>query len=234
MLIPSQTWGADVAVESSLVKANLDDIKKNIAHSKVEIVAVTKYFGLKAIEAGYEAGIRHFAESRAQDAVKKIEALSSEIKQNSTFHFIGHLQTNKVDMVVKHFDVIQSVDSLKVAKAISKAACSFNKSERVLLQVNNAEEEQKFGYSKEQLREEISEILKLPNIEVCGLMNMAPLGASEDELSRLFKDVCEFRDELEKEYQIKLPVLSMGMSDDYIVAVREGATMIRIGRKLFT
>ncbi len=171
MLIPSQTWGADVAVESSLVKANLDDIKKNIAHSKVEIVAVTKYFGLKAIEAGYEAGIRHFAESRAQDAVKKIEALSSEIKQNSTFHFIGHLQTNKVDMVVKNFDVIQSVDSLKVAKAISKAACSLNKRERVLLQVNNAEEEQKFGYSKEQLRKEISEILKLPNIEVCGLVH---------------------------------------------------------------
>ncbi len=234
MLIPSQTWGADVAVESSLVKANLDDIKKNIAHSKVEIVAVTKYFGLKAIEAGYEAGIRHFAESRAQDAVKKIEALSSEIKQNSTFHFIGHLQTNKVDMVVKNFDVIQSVDSLKVAKAISKAACSLNKRERVLLQVNNAEEEQKFGYSKEQLRKEISEILKLPNIEVCGLMNMAPFGASEDELSKLFKDVRELKGELEKEYQIKLPVLSMGMSDDYIVAVREGATMIRIGRKLFT
>ena len=234
MLIPSQTWGADVSVDSSLVKANLDDIKKNIAHSNVKIIAVTKYFGLKAIEAGYEAGLRDFAESRAQDAVKKINALSPEIKQNSTFHFIGHLQTNKVDMVVQNFDVIQSVDSLKLAKAISKAACAFNKREKILLQVNNAEEEQKFGYSKEQLKSDFSEISKLPNIEICGLMNMAPLGAPEDELSRLFKDVREFRDELENEYRVKLPELSMGMSDDYVVAQKEGATMIRIGRKLFT
>ena len=234
MLIPSQSWGEDIAIDSSFVKMNLDSIKQNIAHYNVKIIAVTKYFGLKAIKAGYEAGIRDFAESRALEAIEKIEQLPQEIRENSTFHFIGHLQSNKADKVVKHFDVIQSVDSLKIASAISKAACSLNKRERILLQVNNAGEEQKSGYSKEQLRKEIGDILSLEGVEVIGLMNMAPLGASEDELARLFKDMREFKDELEKSSNITLKELSMGMSDDYKVAVKEGATMVRIGRKLFT
>ena len=136
MLIPTDCWNNDIAVDSAFVKTNLEDLKGKIAHCKVKIIAVTKYFGLKAIEAGYEAGIRDFAESRAQDAVKKLENLSEEIRQNSTFHFIGHLQSNKTEKVVKHFDVIQSVDSLKIAEAISKAACSLNKKEKVLLQIN--------------------------------------------------------------------------------------------------
>ncbi len=100
--------------------------------------------------------------------------------------------------------------------------------------MNNAGEEQKSGYSKEQLREDMSKILSLECIDIIGLMNMAPLGASEKRLGALFKDVKEFRDELEQKFNISLPELSMGMSDDYIVATREGATMIRIGRKLFT
>jgi len=234
MLIPSQRWGEDIAIDSSLVQLNLQDIKNNIAHSKTKIIAVTKYFGLKAIKAGYSVGIRDFAESRAQDGVKKISELPVYIKQNSTFHFIGHLQTNKVDMVVKNFDVIQSVDSLKVAKAISKSACSLNKRESILLQINNAGEEQKSGYSKEQLRSEFSELSALEGINIIGLMNMAPLGETEENLKKLFSDIRDFRDELEKKFGVELPELSMGMSDDYKIAVAEGATMIRIGRKLFT
>jgi pyridoxal phosphate enzyme (YggS family) len=234
MLIPSQSWGRDIAINSSLVNNNLEDIKKNIAHCKTKIIAVTKYFGRQAIISGYEVGLRDFAESRAQDAVKKIESLPDEIKQNSTFHFIGHLQTNKVHKVVSVCDIIQSVDSYKVANEISKAACSLNKREKILLQVNNAGEEQKSGYTKDLLKQELREILALNNVDVIGLMNMAPLGADEQELKMLFRDIREFRDKLEKEYNIKLPELSMGMSDDYIIAVREGATMIRIGRKLFT
>ena len=234
MLIPSQSWGEDIAIDFSLVKNNLNEIHKNIAHYNVNIIAVTKYFGLKAIEAAYKTGIRNFAESRAQDGVKKIESLSEEIRENSIFHFIGHLQTNKVEKVVKYFDVIQSVDSLKIATAVSRAACSNKKREKVLLQVNNAGEEQKSGYTKEQLKRDFSEIISLEGIEVIGLMNMAPLGASKEKLKKLFADIREFRDELEREFQISLPELSMGMSDDYIEAVEEGATMIRIGRKLFT
>lgn len=234
MLIPSQSWGEDIAIDSSFVKLNLESIKQSIAHYNVKIIAVTKYFGLKAIKAGYEAGIRDFAESRAQDAISKIELLPQEIRENSIFHFIGHLQSNKADKVVKYFDVIQSVDSLKIATAISKAACSLNKKERILLQVNNAGEEQKSGYSKEQLRKDMSELLSLEGIEIIGLMNMAPFGASEEELAKLFKDIREFKDELENSFNITLKELSMGMSDDYKVAVKEGATMVRIGRKLFT
>ena len=234
MFIPTNSWGEDIAVDSSLVKMNLDIIKEKIAHYKIKIIAVTKYFGLKAIEAGYEAGLRDFGESRALESVEKIKQLPQKVRENSTFHFIGHLQSNKAAKVVKYFDVIHSVDSLKIAKEISKEACLLNKREKVLLQINNAGEEQKSGYSKEQLKKDFSEILRLDGLEVIGLMNMAPLGAEEKELERLFCDIRKFRDELEKEFKVTLTELSMGMSDDYEVAVKEGATMIRIGRKLFT
>ena len=234
MLIPSQIWGEDIHIDRTKVKANLEEIQKSIAHSKIKIIAVTKYFGLDSIKAGYEVGIRNFGESRAIDAINKIEALPDEIKQNSTFHFIGHLQTNKVEKVVKHFDVIHSVDSLKVAKAISNAACQLNKREKVLLQVNNAEEEQKFGYAKDVLKTDMQELLKLEGLEIIGLMNIAPLNLNDNELEGLFKDIRLFRDELEQEFDIKLPELSMGMSNDYKIAIREGATIIRVGRKLFS
>ena len=135
MLIPSECWGEDKAIDCSLVKSNLSTIQEKIAHYNVKIIAVTKYFGLKAIEAGYEAGIRDFAESRAVESIRKIEQLPQEIRTNSTFHFIGHLQSNKAEKVVKYFDIIHSVDSLKIASAISKAACSLNKREKILLQI---------------------------------------------------------------------------------------------------
>lgn len=234
MLIPSERWGEDIAVNSSLVISNLSKIKQDIAHYKVKIIAVTKYFGLKAIQAGYEAGIRDFAESRAKESIEKIEQLSEEIRNKSTFHFIGHLQSNKVNKVVKYFDVIHSVDSLKIAAAISESACALNKREKVLLQVNNAGEEQKFGYSKEQLKNDFGKILKLEGLQIIGLMNMAPLNADKTEIKKLFENIKIFRDELERDFKVALPELSMGMSDDYKIAISEGATMIRIGRKLFT
>ena len=226
-------WGVDVLVDESVVRANLVDIENKIAPLKPRIIGVTKYFGLDAIEEGYQAGLRDFAESRALEAIEKIKTLPQEIRKNSNFHFIGHLQTNKAEKVVEYFDYIHSLDSLKLAKAISKAACLINKREKVLLQVNNAQEEQKFGYSKEQLKNDLTEILNLKGLEVIGLMNMATLNASENRLRELFCDLRKFRDELEQEFCIKLPELSMGMSNDYQIAVQEGATMIRIGRKLF-
>lgn len=231
--IPPSQWGGDVLVDESVVRANLIDIENKIAPLKPRIIGVTKYFGLNAIIKGYEAGLRDFAESRALEAIEKIKSIPEEIRNNSKFHFIGHLQTNKAEKVVEHFDYIHSLDSLKLAKAISKSACLFNKREKVLLQVNNAEEEQKFGYTKEQLKVDLPEILNLKGLEVIGLMNMAPFGASKGELRNLFSDLRKFRNELENEFNIKLPELSMGMSNDYEIAVQEGATIIRIGRKLF-
>ena len=224
----------DIAIKKSSVETNLREIRQNVAHLNIKIVAVTKYFGLDATKTAYEAGLRDFGESRTEESAKKIEQLSDCIRGASSFHFIGHLQSNKAGKAVKYFDTIHSIDSVKIANAVSKAACALNKREKVLLQVNNALEEQKFGYTKEQLKSELGDILALKGLEVIGLMNIAPLGASESRLHELFSDIRCFRDELEKMYGIKLPELSMGMSGDYIPAVQEGATIIRIGRKLFT
>lgn len=215
------------------VRANLLQIQEDIAPYKSNIIAVTKYFDENAMVEAYNAGMRDFAESRAIEAVEKINNLPTEIRNNSNFHFIGHLQTNKVKKVVQNFDYIHSVDSLKLAKAISDEAQAIGKIQKILLQVNNANEEQKFGFSKEEIFEEFSKIEALSSIEIVGIMNMAPLGASEDELDNLFADVYNIKKELEKEFNCELKELSMGMSQDYKVAVRHGSTMLRIGRKLF-
>ena len=230
---PSTSWGEDVPIDVKLIEHNLLEIKNKIAPCKPRIIGVTKYFGLSAIINGYEAGIRDFGESRALEAIHKIESLPSEIRKNATFHFIGHLQSNKVEKVVQYFDCIHSVDSLKLAKAISNTACSLNKRERILLQVNNACEEQKSGYSVDQLRVDFPEILKLDGVRIDGLMSIAPLMASEEELRSLFRDIRILRDEFQEKYSVELPELSMGMSNDFKIAVDEGATMIRIGRMLF-
>ena len=231
--IPTSSWGEEVFVDEELVEKNLLEIKNKIAPCKPKIIGVTKYFGLNAMVNGYKAGLRDFGESRALDAIEKIKKLPEEVRENSNFHFIGHLQTNKAEKVVEYFDYIHSVDSLKLAKMISQTACRLNKKEKVLLQVNNAKEEQKFGYDKEQLRMDMRDLLGLSGIQIVGLMNMAPFGAQENELRLLFGDLRRFRDELQREFQVELPELSMGMSDDYKFAAEEGATMIRIGRKLF-
>ena len=231
---PCMCDGNGFGFDSNTIREKFLEIKNTIAPCKPRIIGVTKYYGLDSIIKGYEAGIRDFGESRAVEAVKKIKALPDDIKQNSTFHFIGHLQTNKVDKVVKNFDYIHSVDSLKLASVISKEMIQTGRSLKILLQLNNAGESQKSGYSKSSLLEDLPQILKLENLQIVGLMNIAPLGAEKSVLRTLFKDVKDFRDELEKMYKIDLPELSMGMSNDYEEAVLEGATMIRIGRKLFT
>lgn len=215
------------------VKNNLLQIQEDIAPYKPNIIAVTKYFDESAIIEAYNAGLRDFAESRVIEAIAKINNLPEEIKNNSKFHFIGHLQTNKVKKAVGTFDYIHSVDSFKLAKTISDDAHSIGKIQNILLQINNANEEQKFGFSTKEIFEVFISIKELPNIKIAGLMNMAPLGASEDELNRLFEEVFQIKQKLEKEFNYPLKELSMGMSQDYKIAVKHGATMLRIGRKLF-
>lgn len=215
------------------IKKNLIQIQEDIAPSKPNIIAVTKYFDENAIIEAYNVGVRDFAESRAIQAIEKIERLPLEIRKNSKFHFIGHLQTNKVKKVVSNFDYIHSVDSLKLAKVISQEAQSVAKIQNVLIQVNNANEVQKTGFSRTEIVEVFGEILNLTSIRVVGLMNMAPLEASDNELENLFSDIAHLRDELQTKYKTTLNELSMGMSQDYKIAVKCGATMVRIGRKLF-
>ena len=217
----------------SIVKHNLLRIQEEIAPYTPNIIAVTKYFDESAIIAAYNAGLRNFAESRVIEAIEKINNLPSDVKNNSKFHFIGHLQTNKVKKVIGHFDYIHSVDSYKLAKIISDEACNAGKVQKILLQINNANEEQKFGFSKDEVFEVFDSIKELSNIEICGLMNMAPLGDSEEELNYLFEDILQIKLKLENEFNYKFKELSMGMSQDYKIAVKHGATMLRIGRKLF-
>lgn len=215
------------------VKRNLLQIQEDIAPYKPNIIAVTKYFDENAIVDAYNAGLRDFAESRVIEAIEKIEKLPLEIRENSTFHFIGHLQTNKVKKVIRYFDYIHSVDSLKLAENISEEAQKVGKVQKILLQINNANEEQKFGLSKEEVFEIFSSVQSLPSIDVVGVMNIAPLGLSEDELGILFEEISQIKSQLEEKFNCKLKEISMGMSQDYKVAVRHGATMVRIGRKLF-
>ncbi len=216
------------------IQENLLQIQEEIAPYKPNIIAVTKYFDENAIIEAFTAGIRDFGESRVVEASEKIGRLPAEVRDNSKFHFIGHLQTNKVRRAVERFDVIHSVDSLKLASKISEVSVEVGKVQNILLQLNNAGEVQKSGFSKDELFEAFADIQKLPNIKVLGLMNMAPLGASVNELEFLFGDVRKTKEELEHKFDCNLNELSMGMSQDYVVAAREGATMLRIGRKLFS
>lgn len=216
------------------IEKNLLLIKNRIAPWKPNIIAVTKYYDKTAIEQAFECGLRDFAESRANDGISKIDSLCKELREKSTFHFIGHVQSNKAKKIVKYFDYIQSVDSLKIAEIISDYALDMGKRQKVLLELNSAGEETKFGYDREGMLRDFERLVSLDGIEVCGIMSMAPLTAEESELESLFEGVREFKQMLEETFGYKLPELSMGMSNDYHIAVKHGASMIRIGRKLFS
>ena len=216
------------------IRKNLLQIQEEIAPYRPNIIAVTKYFDESAIIAAYNAGLRDFGESRVIEASQKINNLPQKIKENSTFHFIGHLQTNKVKKAIEIFDYIHSVDSLRLAEKISEEAGKAGKVQKVLIEINNAGEEQKFGFSKDGLESEFKELIKLPNLSIQGLMSMSPLGAEENFLFNLFSEVKRVQEDLEKQYGLQMPDTSMGMSQDYLVAVKCGATKLRIGRKLFT
>lgn len=216
------------------VKENLLKIKESIAPYTPNIIAVTKYFDETKIIEAYEAGLRDFGEARVLEAIEKIQKLPQEIRDNSRFHLIGHLQTNKVQKAVGNFDYIHSVDSLKLAESISEEALKIGIKQKVFIQINNANEEQKFGFSKEEILTGFGKIKYLEGLEVVGLMNMAPFGLEGQALSKLFEDIVDIRDELEKKFDCELKEISMGMSGDYKEAVVAGATMIRVGRVLFS
>ena len=216
-------------IEENVKKLLTEIPERNPQGEEVTLVAAVKMQTPEDINRAIRAGVRAIGDNHVQEFKQKYDLIEGGAER----HFIGHLQSNKAAKVVKYFDVIQSVDSLKLARIISKEACLLKKREKILLQVNNAGEEQKSGYTKEALKNDLGEILKLEGLDVIGLMNIAPLGADKDTLHKLFKDIRDFRDSLEEEFKIQLPELSMGMSDDYETALKEGATIIRIGRKLF-
>ena len=200
------------------VEYNLSELRKEIVPYKPIIIAVTKYFGADKLIEAYNDGLRDFAENRVQDALEKFGSLPDEIKQNSRFHLIGHLQSNKVKKAVGNFDLIHSVDSMKLAEAVSKEALQKGIVQKILLQVNNANEEAKSGFAVDDLKKAFPEIIALRGVKVEGLMNIAPI-ASESELRVLFQGMLDLKQELEKDFAYELKELSMGMSSDYKIAV---------------
>ena len=215
------------------IQKRLSLINTKLVPYNPKIVAVTKYFDESMIIKYYEAGLRDFGENRVMEANEKISKLPEEVRKNSKFHLIGHLQTNKVKHAVGNFDLIHSVDSLKLAEAISAEAEKKNITQKILIQVNNANEESKFGFTTDEIKDCLGKLLVLPSIQIEGLMNIAPLSQDEDYLRKLFRGMKDLKDNLEKEYKVKLKELSMGMSNDFRIAAEEGSTIIRLGRILF-
>ena len=215
------------------IKENIKQIRQQLAHSQVKIIAVTKYYDVDRLIEAYDVGLRDFGENKVVDAIDKIESLPQNIKNDSTFHLIGHLQSNKVKKAVKYFDIIHSVDSLKLAQKIDVEAKAINKCQKILLQVNYAKEESKTGFSVEELCETYPIIRSLENVKIEGLMTMAPKSMNESGLYALFDGVKKLKFELNSKYEDNLEELSMGMSQDYIEAIKCGSTMIRLGRKIF-
>ena len=214
------------------ISQNLQDVKRRIAQAarragrspeEITIVAVTKGLATQSIEAALEAGIRHIGENRVQEAGGKIAHLSAS-GLRPTWHMVGHLQRNKVKTAVEIFDIIHSIDSLRLAQALSSHA---QNTIPVLIQVNVSGEGTKSGFSIAELPEAVAGIRCLPNLAVKGLMAIAPLASDPEEVRPIFRKLRELRDSLGLEH------LSMGMTDDFEVAVEEGATMVRIGRAIF-
>ncbi|MGA2286277.1 MAG: YggS family pyridoxal phosphate-dependent enzyme [Dehalococcoidia bacterium] len=189
----------------------------------VTVVSVSKGFPVDAVVAAWEAGLRDVGENRVQEAAAKLPAA---IARGAAFrrHLVGHLQTNKVKTALDLFDIIQSVDSLRLAEAISRTAA---KPVSVLLEVNVAGEASKYGLKPDDVPQTLERIRSLPNIDVVGLMTVAPAASDAEQVRPAFRRLREMAETL------GLAELSMGMSDDFEVAVEEGATMIRIGRAIF-
>ncbi|PYP60091.1 MAG: YggS family pyridoxal phosphate-dependent enzyme [Gemmatimonadetes bacterium] len=200
------------------------------APQQITIVAVTKGFGTDAIRAALDAGLADIGENRVQEAVQKQEELGARSQElGIRWHLIGHLQRNKARVVPGRFEMVQSVDSLDLAKELDKRAAGL----RVLLQVNVARESQKSGCAPEEARTLARDIAALGNLRLEGLMTLAPFTDDVEVQRRTFRGLRLLRDTIKEEEGVWLPTLSMGMSSDYASAVQEGATVIRLGTALF-
>lgn len=211
---------------SSLIERALS-VKKEIG--KARIVIVSKNASVEQIRELAKAGFVEFGENRIQSALQKINALSGF---NIRWHFIGHLQTNKVKEAVGNFELIHSVDSLKLLREIDKQAGKVGKVQEILLQVNISGEETKGGFAgKGGVMEAIAESAGMKNARILGLMMIAP-NIEAEQARKYFAKLRQMRNEIAGELKIPLPELSMGMTNDYAVAVQEGATIVRVGRKI--
>lgn len=214
----------------------LEDIKKYSKNpEKVKLVAVTKYpnAGRPELEELMENGILNFGENRVQVLEAKRE-LMDDVKDKIHWNFIGNLQKNKVKYIIDYVCMIHSVNKLSLAQEIDKRAAACGRKIDVLIEINLSGEDSKEGYDLDEFYKELPEIIKLENINIKGLMTMAPHVTDEDKIRASFRKLREIKDELnEKYFNGQLTELSMGMSHDYKIALEEGSTIIRIGTKLY-
>jgi len=202
----------------------------------VTVVGVTKTVALEVIQEAIDAGIRHIAENRVQEAESKFPLLLAKNPQIKT-HIIGHLQTNKAKDAIKVCSLIQSVDSLKLAREIEKQAAKAGKAVEILVQFNTAREEQKFGADPMEANTLIDNISKFSLVRIKGLMCMAPYTEDQGIIRKTFSDLRDIKDDLNTRFAghpcVDMGILSMGMSSDYKIAIEEGSTMVRVGSAIF-
>ena len=239
------------------IEANLRDLERRIAEAagragrdpaEITLVAVTKMFTVDHIQAAYELGVRHFGENRVGEAAEKVPIVNQWIEEQAlppiTWHMVGHLQSRKAKDAIQLFDMIQSVDTLKLARRLDRIGEREGKVVPILLEANVSNEEGKYGFAlgrwadDEQQRERffaiVQGILALPQVEVQGLMAMAPIVANPEEARPYFQHLRRLRDALAERFPGEYwRHLSMGMTDDFEVAIEEGATLVRIGRAIF-
>ncbi len=212
---------------------NLACIREGIGARPVKLVAVTKYVGVESIKEAFDCGITEFGESKIQDALEKQELVAQAVSGEINWHFIGHLQTNKVKKAVGRFSLIHSVDSIRLAEEISKTAEKLSIVQPVLLQVKMLPDNSKNGFTPDELRHDLPALTALPGIAVKGLMTITPLSQDVSIWRQCFEGLQELRDELSSAYRLELKELSMGMSQDWREALACGATIVRLGSAIF-
>lgn len=216
------------------VAENLARIQNNLGDGPVLLVAVTKSASPSQIEEAFKCGVTEFAENRIQDSIKRRNALPPSVATQSNWHFIGHLQTNKVKQAVEHFHLIQSVDSIRLAEEISKEATRKDKTQRILLQVKVLPDDTKSGFTPDELLASFPKIASLENLQIDGLMTITPNSDEKSVRMNCFNGLRSLRDELAGKFGKPLPYLSMGMTDDWQDAIECGSNMIRVGRAIFS
>lgn len=227
-------------MSQSVLKENYTNVLKNVYDAceragrnskEVTLIAVSKTKPVEMLQDVYDCGCRDFGENKVQEIMDKYEKLPNDIR----WHMIGHLQTNKVKYIVDKVYMIHSVDSIKLAKEISKEAVKKNVTVKVLLEVNVAKEETKFGLLTEEVLDFYKEVIDLPGLKVCGLMTIAPYVENPEDNRQHFVNLKQLMVDIESEKTDNISVgeLSMGMTGDYEVAIEEGATYVRVGTGIF-
>ncbi|MBF2021618.1 MAG: YggS family pyridoxal phosphate-dependent enzyme [Hydrococcus sp. C42_A2020_068] len=212
------------------IAQRINQIRQQIP-PQVRLIAVTKQVSVEAMREAYAAGIRDFGENRLQEALLKQERLQN--LSDICWHFIGHIQANKAKKVLEHFQWIHSVDDLKIAQRLNRLAAELPYPPQVCLQVKVLPDPHKYGWQIPELLRALPDLEQCHHLKIQGLMTILPLGLSQEQTLTAFQQTRELARTIEQRSHLRMEQLSMGMSDDYLLAVQAGATMIRLGRIIF-